>query len=147
MSRNGGFTLLELLVALTLLAALSGVAVPRARVLLQSWQLSAAARQVVMDLKLVRARAIGAGITHRLRFAVPGTAYQQERRSGSGYAAAGPPTQLPDGVQVVECTAGGGGVAFRPRGYAASFGTITLRNRAGHERRVVVDIAGRLRVR
>ena len=48
--------------------------------------------------------------------------------------------------QVVDCTAAGDGVGFRPRGYAITFGTITLRNASGDERRVIVDIAGRMRV-
>ena len=52
----------------------------------------------------------------------------------------------PTACIVVDCTAAGDGVGFRPRGYAITFGTITLRNASGDERRVIVDIAGRMRV-
>jgi prepilin-type N-terminal cleavage/methylation domain-containing protein len=147
MSLAGGFTLLELLAVLGVLAALSGVALPDAQRRRDSWRLAAAARQVVMDLKLARATAIAGGVTHRLHFPVPGTAYQHERRSPDGYEPVGPATDLPDGISAVACTASGAGFAFRPRGHAATFGTLTLRNRLGEQRRVVVDIAGRTQVR
>ena len=144
---RAGFTLLELLIALALVAALSALAVPGMGRMLAGWRLNAAARQVVMDLKLARGRAISESTTRRVRFPVPGRAYQHERQRPSGtYTAAGPATQLPDGVSVADCTAAGSGIGFRPRGYAATFGTIRLRNDDGDERLVVVDIAGRMRV-
>jgi prepilin-type N-terminal cleavage/methylation domain-containing protein len=146
MTRHG-VTLLELLIALALLGVLGAVALPSAQRPLERWRIGAAARQVVMDLKVARARAIVGGAAHRLHFAVPGTSYQLERqRPGGAYAAIGPATVLPDGVRVVDCTAAGDGIGFRPRGHAITFGTLTLRNDSGDERQVVVDIAGRMRV-
>jgi len=141
-----GFTLLELLTALALAAALSALALPDLRRGLAAWRLNAAARQVVMDLKLARAHAIADGATQRLRFTVAAAVYQRERQGRAGYLAVAPPTQLPDGILVADCTAAGDGVGFRPRGLAATFGTITLRDARGEERKVVVDIAGRMRV-
>lgn len=141
-----GFTLLELLVALALFAATAGLAVPAWQRQLDTWRLAAATRQVVMDLKVARARAISAGATYRVRFPEDAAHYVLERQqSGGAYAAAAPATALPDGVRIDACTAAGSGVSFRPRGHAATFGTITLRNPSG-VRQVVVDIAGRLRV-
>jgi len=142
-----GFTLFELLVAVALAAALAGAALLGARRALAGWRLSAAARQVVLDLKLARARAILDSANHRVRFSVPGTSYQHERQRPSGaYEASGLPTQLPDDVTVVACTAAGSGVSFRPRGNAGAFGAVTLRNADGDLRAVVVDIVGRIRV-
>jgi type IV fimbrial biogenesis protein FimT len=142
-----GFTLLELLVALAIGAALSGIAILELQRALAGWRLNAAARQVIMDLKQARGRAIAESVTHRVRFTSPGSDYQLERQRPTGaYTAVGPATNLPDGIAVVECTALGASVGFRPRGHAATFGTIRLRNGSGEERRVVVDIAGRMRV-
>lgn len=144
---TSGFTLLEVLVACALLGVSAGIAVPFWQRQLDDWQLAAATRQVVMDLKQTRARAISSGATHRLRFPAPASRYALERqRPGGAYVPVAPETALPDGVQVIDCTAAGDGVGFRPRGHAAAFGTITLRNRRGVTRRVVVDIVGRLRV-
>ncbi len=146
MSRRG-FTLLELVIAVALVGVLSAVAVPSVQRQIALWRIGAAARQVVMDLKSARARAIAGGAAERVHFAVPGGTYQLERqRPGGSYAAIAPATRLPDGVRVVDCTATGDGIGFRPRGYAMTFGTVTLRNASGDERRVVVDIAGRMRV-
>jgi len=144
---RSGFTLLELLVAVSLASVLTGAALLGYQRMLASWRLDAAARQIVMDLKLARARAILDSATHRVRFAVPGGSYQHERQRPSGaYEASGPPTALPADVEVAACTAAGSGISFRPRGYAAAFGTVALRNRDGQMRSVVVDIMGRMRV-
>jgi Tfp pilus assembly protein FimT len=145
--RAPGLTLFELLIAVALAGVLGAVAVPAVQRQLDRWRLGAAARQVVMDLKLARARAIASGAAQRVRFAVPGGSYQHERqRPGGGYAPYGPATALPDGVRVVDCTATGDGIGFRPRGHAITFGTVTLLGAAGDQRQVVVDIAGRMRV-
>jgi prepilin-type N-terminal cleavage/methylation domain-containing protein len=146
LDRNG-FTLLELLVALTLCIILAAGAVLGYRRTLAATRLNNAARQVVMDLKLARARAILGAASHRLRFPVPGTSYQHERQRPSGtYEPIGVATELPPDVTVVSCSGAGSGISFRPRGHAGAFGTILLRNRDGAERAVVVDIVGRLRV-
>jgi prepilin-type N-terminal cleavage/methylation domain-containing protein len=142
-----GFTLLELLIAIALIGVLGAVALPAVQRQVERWRIGAAARQVVMDLKVARGRSIVGGAAHRLRFAVPGGRYQLERqRPGGAYAAVAPPTLLPDGVQIADCTAAGDGIGFRPRGHAITFGSVLLRNGSGDERRVVVDIAGRMRV-
>jgi len=147
MSTTRGFTLLELVVAMTLIAVLAGAALPGLARMLAGWRLSAAARQVVMDLKLARARAMLDSATHRVRFPVPGSGYQHERQRASGvYEPTGPRTGLPGDVEIIACSAAGSGISFRPRGHAGAFGSVTLRNSVGDQRAVVVDIVGRIRV-
>ena len=142
-----GFSLLELLIAVALVAVLTGTALVTGPRLLAGWRLAAAARQIVMDLKLARARAILASATHRVHFAVSGTTYRHERQRPSGsYDPIAPPTSLPDDVAIASCTAAGSGISFRPRGNAGAFGTVTVRNTYGDQRAVVVDIVGRVRV-
>jgi prepilin-type N-terminal cleavage/methylation domain-containing protein len=147
MTDRRGFTVLELLIALALCAVLTGTALLGYRRLLSGWRLNAAARQVMMDLKLARARAMLTAATHRVRFVVSLARYQHERRRPSGtYEPIDPPTELPPDVEIVGCSGAGSAISFRPRGHAAAFGTIALRNHDGEERSVVVDIVGRLRV-
>lgn len=141
------FTVVELSVALAVLALLAGTAVLEGRRALAGWRLNAAARQVVMDLKLARALAMEESVTHRVRFPAPGATYRHERRRPSGgYEAIAPPTGLPSDVTVIDCSGPGSGISFRPRGNAGAFGTVVLRNSEGAERAVVVDIVGRVRV-
>jgi Tfp pilus assembly protein FimT len=142
-----GHTILELLTAVGLVAIIGAIAIPQGMRMLAGWRLAATARQVVMDLKLVRAQAILTSTTQRVRFAVPGATYQQERQRPNGtYEAIAPPIRVPADVQIVGCTAAGSGIGFRPRGNAATFGTVTLRNGVGDQRAVIVDMVGRVRV-
>ena len=142
-----GVTLMHLLVGLAVLGVLSATALLSYQHALSGWRLSAAARQVVMDLKLARARAILDSSSLRVYFTVPGSSYQHERQQPSGSnVAVGRATTLPSDVTIIGCTAVGGGISFRPRGHAGAFGTVMLRNADGDQRAVVVDIVGRTRV-
>ncbi len=142
-----GISLLEVLVGTALMAILAGTAVMGYGVMLSGWRLNAAARQIVMDLKVARSRAIAEAVSHRIQFQVPGRFYEHQRQeAGKQYAATGPPTPLPPEIETIGCTATGSSIGFRPRGHASTFGTITLRNADGDQRQIVVDIAGRVRV-
>ena len=140
-------SLVEVLAALALAGVVAGTSLLGYSRMLSQWRLNAAARQVVMDLKAARVRAIMENVGQRLHFPTPGRHYQRQRDDGAHrYADDGPPTALPDTIQAVACTANGASITFQPRGHASTFGTITLRNAEGAERHVVVDIAARLRV-
>ena len=142
-----GLTVVEILVALIILGVLAAIAVPNVAALRSRWQLSAAARQIVMDLKVARTRAIADIANHRVRFAVHGSSYQPQRQGTDGsYANEGTSVALADGIVIDSCTATAAAVGFRPQGNASTFGTVTLRNDAGAQRRIVVDIVGRMRV-
>ncbi len=108
--------------------------------------LSAAARQVVMDLKVARMRAAAENVNQRLVFTAGAGSYQPQRKSGGVYSNIGPAVALPPGIVVEECNATGSAIGFRPRGNAATFGTVTMRNGKGEVRQVVVNIAGLVRV-
>lgn len=141
-----GFTLLELVVTLSLTMALAGIAAISHRAMRPGLDLSAAARQVVMDLKLARMRAVAEGVNHRIVFPDGASGYQPQRQQGAGYSDLPGPVPLPRGIIVANCTANGNAIGFRPRGNAATFGTITLRTDGGEVRQVIVNITGQVRV-
>jgi prepilin-type N-terminal cleavage/methylation domain-containing protein len=142
-----GLTLLEMLVALSLASTLAGAAAMQYRRTLPTWELKAATRQVVLDLMEARTQAIAEGRAFRLVFSVPGSSYERQYRGDDGdYASSGPPVRLPTHVRIEACTARGEAISFLPRGHAGTFGTLTLRNSDGEVRRIVVDVAGRMRV-
>jgi len=141
-----GLSLLEVLVATALIAILAGFATLNHQAMRPRLDLRMAARQVVLDLRLARLRAIAENVNHRVIFLAGAANYQPQRKSGGAYADDGIPVSLPLGVLISGCTAPDNGISFKPRGNAASFGTVTLRNRDGDEQRVVVDIAGQVRV-
>jgi prepilin-type N-terminal cleavage/methylation domain-containing protein len=144
--RECGFSLLELMVVVSLASIIAGIGVLSHHAMRPELDLSGAARQVVMDLKVARMRAATEGVNHRIVFTAGGASYQPQRQGGSSYNDIGAPVQLPDGIVVTGCTASGSAIAFRPRGNAATFGTVTVRNSRGEVRLVIVDIAGRVRV-
>src|SRR4051812_15308671 len=110
-----GFSLLELLVALSLSVTLTGIAVVQGPRLIGGWRLAAAARQVVMDLKLARARAILTSATHRVHFFTADSTYRHERQRPSGtYDPIAPATALPTSIAIASCSAAGSGMSFRP---------------------------------
>jgi prepilin-type N-terminal cleavage/methylation domain-containing protein len=141
-----GISLLELLVVLALLSVLAGFAVLNHQAMRPGIDLRLAARQVVMDLRLARVRAVAENVSHRIVFPIGAGAYQHQRKAGASYADDGPAVPLPGGIRIADCNATGSGISFKPRGNAATFGTVILHNRVGEERRVIVDIAGQTRV-
>jgi Tfp pilus assembly protein FimT len=140
-------TVLELTVVVSLILVLAGTALFGYRAALSTFRLNGAARQVVLDLKVTRLRAMAESVDRRLHLPDQSRVYQpQEKGPAGSYADDGPPTWLPEGIRVVNCSGAGSSISFRPAGYAGAFGTIILANSDGAERRVVVDIAGRMRV-
>jgi prepilin-type N-terminal cleavage/methylation domain-containing protein len=142
----GGFSLLELVVVLSLASILAGIGVLSHQAIRPVLDLSAAARQVVMDLKVVRMRAAAENVNHRIVFTAGTGSYQPQRKSGGGYSNTVGPVLLPRGIIVVACSANGSAIGFRPRGNAATFGTVTLSNGKGDVRSVIVNIVGQVRV-
>jgi prepilin-type N-terminal cleavage/methylation domain-containing protein len=141
-----GFTALELIVVLGIVGLLAALGVWRAVAWLPELRLDAAARQVVIDLRLARAGALAEQRPRRLVFTPASDTYRRQRKVGSAYEDDGGPIGLPPGIDLSLCTAPNGAIAFAPRGAAQSFGTVVLRNPSGRERQVVVDIVGRVRV-
>lgn len=141
-----GFSILELVVTLSLVSILAGIGVLSHNALRPRLNLGMAMRQVVMDLQVTRMRAVAHNTNHRIVFSAGGTGYQLQRQTGTAYDDEGAPVALPTGIAVLDCTARDSTITFRPRGNASSFGTVTLGNTAGDVRLVVVDIAGQVRV-
>jgi Tfp pilus assembly protein FimT len=142
-----GLSVLELLTALVIASILGGTALLGYGRMMADWRLNAAVRQVVMDLKVTRSRAIAENTGQRIRFDFPSTRYQRQKREvSSSYVDVGKPISLPDGIETIDCTARGNAVTFQPRGHASTVGTITVRSPEGTERRIIVDMAGRMRV-
>jgi type II secretory pathway pseudopilin PulG len=146
MRTPSGVTALELLVALSCLSIASATALLGWPVLRDRWQMHAAARQVVLDLRRARVHATAEGRTHRIVFAAGSSQYQLERKQRGGFEQEDVPIELPSGTTVTGCTARGSAITFRPRGNLSTFGTISLAGRRGEQCRVIVDMAGRARI-
>jgi prepilin-type N-terminal cleavage/methylation domain-containing protein len=145
MGSGRGFSLLELIVVLSLVSILAGLGGLAHQTLRPRLNLSMAARELMMDLKLVRMRAVAEHVNYRIVFPGGSASYQPQRKVTGGYKNEGRPVSLPRGILIADCTARDGAISFVPRGTAGSFGTVTIRNETGEERHVSVNIAGQMR--
>ena len=144
--RSRGLTVLEVVIALAMLAVVTGIGVLAYARIAEDLRLGHAARQVMLDLMMTRTHALADNTGRRLVFLPEQDVYQPQVQINGHYTDDGAAIVLPTGIDLTGCTAFGSAITFRPRGNAVTFGTITLRNLPGHERHIVVDIAGRIRV-
>ena len=124
MIRARGFSLIELVVVMVLIAALAGLGASVIGQALPGRQLRATAAQLAGDLRFTRAQAIATGRTQALEFDVPGKRWTTvEKRTGD----------VPDDIDIEATTARDADVGenvavvrFFPEG-AATGGRFVLR--------------------
>lgn len=159
--KDGGFTLIEMMVTIGVLAILIGLVALNAPSFLAPFRLSSAARQVATDLQLVRMKAIAQNRKFRATFTAGGTTYQVERRDDAntgwdlhalyGHGAVASAAQLislPQGVQIASANSGGDTI-FEPRGTVNPGENITIvlsHTALSATKSVKVNTAGRVRI-
>jgi len=134
-----GFTILEVLVGMTVFTILIGIAIPAWNGLVPQVNLNSAAGQLYTDLNSARLRAMSQYRRVRVGFN-SATSYTLEREQTPGagdYLSLGSPKNLPTGITA----AAAGFVIFDSRGRATIM-TITLSNAAGSQKSVTIQPAG-----
>jgi prepilin-type N-terminal cleavage/methylation domain-containing protein len=132
--RVAGFTLIEMLVAITVAGILMAIAMPRFYAFLPGIRLASAARQVATDLQLARMKAISTRAAQTVAFVPPSGVYTFGANNRDL-------NQLYPGTTILSVT--GGNPTFNTVGAANAATTITLRNN-GIDRTVLVNVAGRV---
>jgi prepilin-type N-terminal cleavage/methylation domain-containing protein len=152
-----GLTLLELIVALSVLTLLGGIAFLQLKPLLAQVRLKSGARQIATDLQVVRARAIAQNCRFRVTFRPSTRDYVVDKEDGASWVrlvlhghtsdnAAEALLPLPAGVTITAVNSGGD-VIFVPRGHVDGGITITLGSVIiSDTKKVVVNLAGRVRI-
>jgi len=103
-TRAAGFTVMELVVVIGLMAIISAIAMPSFISWLPSYRLSAGARQIAADLQLARMKAISQNTNYRLRF-TDGNTYEMQKNDGGWAVPAGHGSvDLPEGITVTNGT-------------------------------------------
>ena len=132
---NAGFSIVECLVALALMAIIAAIALPGWNKLLPSFTLDSATRQVQSELHSIKMRAAAENVSFQLAYTQGASAYTIQNDS---FTALKP---LPEGIVVAKA----GTISLSPRG-TANPNRIRLQNTAGDCRQVVVSPTGRVRV-
>jgi prepilin-type N-terminal cleavage/methylation domain-containing protein len=142
-----GHTLLELAVALTLLAIAAALAYPSFRTGLQGRELGAAAREMLSCLRQAHWKAVVSGRRTRLvtftAAGSPGLRYALEKEDDAGWLPEGETHRLPEDVNLR--VAGPAIKIFNPDG-TSSIGSFTLEGTDGGSYRLALNPAtGRIR--
>ena len=140
--RQAGFSFVELMVTLAIGGILAAVAAPRIPVMLASYQVAEATRQVALDLRLSRGRAITSNGHARLEF--DGHTYTPKLESAPGtYVSDGALQKLASTVTV---TTDPGPPTFDSRGLTTQAYTVTLTSSYGTAKTITVTMIGRVNV-
>ena len=146
MKNNSGFTLMELMVAIAVVAILSAIAVPNMISWRNNAQFNSAVRQVKIALEETRMDAIKANMPSRMDFNIGGDSFDRVKWDSGANAFAAPVTrELPPGTTITGSTFAGNQVQFSSRGMANN-GTVTLQGSAGQTRQIIVAITGTTRI-
>jgi prepilin-type N-terminal cleavage/methylation domain-containing protein len=152
-----GFTLLELLLVIAVLGILGGIVSLRMAPLLAAAHLHSGVRQIAADLQLARTKAIAQNRRFRVTFRPGPNDYVVEKDEGGSWQpqllhghqadpGEGAPLTLPPGVRITAVNSGGD-VIFIPRGHVDGGITITVgSNQGAGTRRVIINLAGRVRI-
>lgn len=143
MKQTKGFTMIELIVTLAVLAILIGIAIPSYNSLMPRYRLSGAARQVATDLMKARMQAVKLSTNVTVTFNGTTDSYTiSNTSSGGSYNETFNIKTRYSGVELSST----GTPEFHPRGTLtnANLVTVTLANSSGIKQ-VVVNIAGRVK--
>ncbi len=145
--RDQGFSLVELIIVIALIGLLTAVVVPAISTLSSSGNLNIAARELAIDLRMARQKAITSGSLQKIEFRIYNDDYRV-RDTGSNEAYT---VKLPEGViyRSVNFPADGSypQVSFYRSGAPGRGGTVCLADQAGRSVYVIITPAtGRVRV-
>lgn len=135
-NRGFGFSVIELLTVLVVMAIMAGFALPGWIRLLPSYHLSSSARQVQSELNSIRMRAVAENANFQFVYTEGGSDYsilKEGKNWGSKI--------LPQGISIVKA----GAISFSPRGTAGA-NRVRLRSGDGSCQQIVVSATGRVRI-
>lgn len=138
--RASGFTLMEVIAVLVLMAIIMAIAAPSFISWLPSYRLSAAARQVAGDLQLARMKAISQNTAFQVSYSSKTYVIQKCTPSCASPTNDSGNIVLPEGITAAASAT----PQFQPRGTAGVTATITLTNDLSATKLVCVKAVGRV---
>jgi prepilin-type N-terminal cleavage/methylation domain-containing protein len=142
-----GFSLIELLIAMALVAIVATISVPQFQRYSTNADLKTAAREVAADIFNTKQAAIGGNLNvYRLTFSVASNNYSLSRIDSGVTLWTKPLTSFGSGLLINNVTFGASVIAFDKRG-TSSAGSVTLANKIGSTAQITVNFTGRTYVK
>jgi prepilin-type N-terminal cleavage/methylation domain-containing protein len=142
MKSRKGFTLVELMITIALLAIVATILGLNLHAYTLNRNLKSAAREIVSDFFVYRARAVSEGKTYRIAFDIDGNSYTIQ--PGSSTPVTRSPLAFGSDIRIIAASFGGGHtVNFLARGTVSPFGNIKLTNSRQSSAIIKVSITGR----
>lgn len=137
-----GFTVLEAIVAMAIVGVLMAIAVPTWIILVPTYSLNSAARQIQSELHRIKMQAVAENVTFQLAFSEISGSYTVQRVSATTTQHGTKP--LPSGIDIRKAIT----LGFTSRGTASpgGGGTVKLCNSRGVGTNVVLSSTGRVRI-
>lgn len=156
MKEDAGFTVVELLVVIGIVAVLAAVTIPGFLAFIPNYRLTGAAQELHGDIQMAKLRAIKNGVVVSISINTATDSYRMFYDDGAG-ANFGNGTweqaeeesiktaAMPTGVDIVGTTFTNDAILFNSRGLPhnmAAISQVNLRNSRGRTTSIVVDMAG-----
>ena len=142
MKSRKGFTLVELMITIALLAIVATIGGLNLHAYTLDRNLKSAAREIVSDFFVYRARAVSEGKTYRIAFDIDGNSYVIQ--PGSSTPVTRSPLAFGSDIRIIAASFGAGrAVNFLARGTVSPFGNIELVNSRQSNAIIKVNITGR----
>jgi prepilin-type N-terminal cleavage/methylation domain-containing protein len=150
---KAGYSLMEVMIVVVIVAITAAVALPNMRGLLGKKDLDSISRQIFYDFQRARSEAISKNRMVKIQMKTgTGSWYQIDFSNGTNIV---PRTQLPQGTTMAATTFPMGSTAnttgITPRGFATQQGTVTIRSTtapaARRDRVITLSLGGAVSIR
>ena len=148
MKKCDGFTLIELMVAMGVIAILASIATPNVISWMGNAKVSSASRQVLSSIQDARVHSIRVNATTEVEFSETGDSYVTRKWNPQSEEWNLQTHTLPAGVQITSASFSGGRIlSYNGRGLPGStWGSVVLANNSGRTIRVRVNSSGSARI-
>jgi len=145
MMNRSGFTLVEMMVAISILAILAAIAIPNGISWMGNARINSAGRQVYAAIQDARMHAIKANSDTTIAFTTGGNSYETSKWDPQTLQMNQQTHNLPAGVQVAATNFTVGVLTYNGRGFGST-GSVDLTNNSGRTIQISVNVTGRPRV-